>query len=293
MEFIDHPIGCSKGTIMSENPDYTQLGIGVRKDIIEIVDKAGRGHIASAFSLVEILNVLYESVLKVNPKNPEMDDRDRFILSKGHGCLALYPILARQGFFPREDLFTFCGLDSYLGGHPEHLKIPGVEASTGALGHGMSIGMGMALRSKIDKIPYRVFVAIGDGESNEGSTWEAALSCAKHKLGNFTVLIDYNKYQSYASVEEVLNLEPYADKWRAFGFNVHEADLNHPNDFEKMLNKDVDYKGDKPNVVICHTIKGKGISFVENNLSWHHKSRLKPEEVQNLYEAIEQEAKNA
>jgi transketolase len=275
---------------MSTAIDYSRLGKDVRKEIIKIVDKAGRGHIASAFSLVEILNVLYERVLNIDPKNPEMDNRDRFILSKGHGCLALYPILARKGFFPQEELYGFCGLDSNLGGHPEHLKIPGVEASTGALGHGMSIGMGMALGAKIDNLNYRVFVAIGDGESNEGSTWEAALSAAKHKLGNFTVLIDYNKFQSYASVEEVLNLEPYADKWKAFGFKVYESNLNDPTHFEDVMTNKINYQGDVPNVVICHTIKGKGISFVENNLSWHHKSRLKLEEVENLYQAIEGEA---
>ncbi|MDC0253256.1 transketolase [Bacteriovoracales bacterium] len=269
--------------------DYNGLGKVIRKSIIDIVDKAGRGHIGSAFSLVEILNVLYESVLNYRPHDPEWDDRDRFILSKGHGCLALYPILAKKGFFPKTELYKFCAFDGILGGHPEHEKIPGVEASTGALGHGFSIGMGMALRAKIDKKNFRVFVAIGDGESNEGSTWEAALSASKHNLGNLIVIIDYNKYQSYGPVSEVLNLEPYSDKWKAFGFNVYEADMNDPLILEDILQNKINYKCNKPHAVICHTIKGKGISFVENNLEWHHKARLRPEEVQRLKEAIDKE----
>ncbi len=271
---------------MSNITDYTSLGKEVRKDIVEIVSRAGRGHIASAFSLVEILNVLYEDVLKINTKDPLDPTRDRYILSKGHGCLALYSVLARKGYFKKDHLYKFCSFDGILGGHPERDRVPGVEASTGSLGHGMSLGVGMALNSKIDKNPYRVFVTIGDGESNEGSTWEAALSASKHKLGNFVVLIDYNKYQSYDKVSEVLNLEPYADKWTSFGFDVHEADMDHPEILSQILTKKINYNDEKPHLIICHTIKGKGISFTENNLDWHHKSRLKPEETKALIDAI-------
>lgn len=269
--------------------NYQKLGKVVRKQIIDIIDKAGRGHIGPAFSLVEIINVLYEKVLKIDPKNPEWDDRDRFIFSKGHGCLGLYPTLARLGFFPESELEKFCAFDGILGGHPDHQKIPGVEASTGALGHGMSIGVGVALRAKIDKKDYKTFVLIGDGESNEGSNWEAAISAAKHKLDKYVVMIDYNKYQSYDSVEEIFNMEPYADKWRAFGFDVFEADLDFPEKLEKLLLEEIDYNNQRPKMIICHTIKGKGISFVENDLTWHHVRKLDAETINSLKSALDNE----
>lgn len=266
--------------------NYQELGKETRRDIINSVISSGRGHIGSAFSLVEILLVLYNKVLKFDPKNPKWDERDRFILSKGHGCLALYSLLAQKGFFPKEELSKFCSLDGMLGGHPEVSKVPGIEASTGALGHGLSIGIGMALRAKMDKMNYRVFVTLGDGECNEGTIWEAAMSAAKNKLNNLVVLVDYNKYQSYGPVSEVLNLEPFPQKWQAFGFDVHEADLNNVLDFEDIMLNKVNYQGSKPTVVICHTIKGKGVSFTENNLQWHHKNKLTPEEIKALNEAL-------
>lgn len=264
--------------------DYKTQGREIRRTITDMVIAAGRGHVASAFSLVEILLVLYMRVLRVDAKNPHWEDRDRLILSKGHGCLALYPILCRLGFFPKEELNLYCKPKGILGGHPEHLKIPGVEASTGALGHGLSIGIGMALAARLDRKSYRVFVILGDGECDEGAIWEGALSASKHKLSNLTVLVDYNKQQSYGDVTEVLPLEPFTDKWRAFGFEVFEADLDHPERLEEILLRPA---GDRPRVVICHTVKGKGISFIERNLSWHHKGKLTPEEIQNIFNELE------
>ena len=256
----------------------------IRKLIIQTVEKGGRGHIPSAFSLVEILSVLYYKILKYDSKNPKWNKRDRFILSKGHGCLALYAVLADKGFFPMEELWKFCKHDGLLGGHPEN-KVPGVEVSTGSLGHGLSVGVGFAINARYEKENYRTFVVIGDGESNEGSIWEAALCAAKHKLTNLTVIIDYNKHQASGSTSEILELEPFADKWRSFGFEVREVNGHDLEELEKVFSL-LPFSKNKPNAIICHTIKGKGISFLENNLEWHHKSRLKEEEVIALFKEL-------
>jgi len=257
----------------------------LRRDILKSMEGGGRGHLGSAFSLVEILRVLYDSVLVFDPKNPKLKERDRFILSKGHGCLALYAVLAGKGFFPKSELSRFCKSDSILGGHPEH-KIPGVEISTGSLGHGFSVGIGMALNARFEKEKHRIIVVIGDGEMQEGSIWEAALCAGKHKLSNLTVIIDYNKQQSYSTTFEVQDLEPLADKWKSFGFGVKEVDGHAVDDLKSLfLGLPVDSK--KPTAIICHTVKGKGIKFTENNLEWHHKSKLKDEEFQALYKGLE------
>ena len=240
----------------------------------------------SAFSLVEILRVLYDDVLHYDAKNPRSPLRDRFILSKGHGCLALYVLLAEKGFFPESELWKFCKSDGILGGHPEYGKVPGVEASTGSLGHGLPIGVGFALNARYEKAAYRTFVVASDGESNEGSLWEAALCASKHKLSNLTVLVDYNKQQSYSTTYEVLDLEPYADKWQAFGFAVEEVDGHSVDELRAAL-KRIPFTVEKPSAIICHTIKGKGISFVENNLNWHHKNKVAAEEVKSLLAELE------
>jgi len=258
----------------------------LRKSIVYMMEKAGRGHPASALSLVEVLRVLYDHILAYDSNNPEWLERDRCILSKGHGCMALYAILADKGFFPKNEMDKFCKKDGILGGHPERKKVPGVEASTGSLGHGLSIGIGMALNAKIDNNNYRVFVITGDGECNEGSIWEAALCAGKHNLSNLTVLVDYNKQQSYGSTSEIQELEPFANKWESFGFAVKEIDGHDVNTLTKSL-QNIPFENNKPNVLICHTIKGKGISFMENNLSWHHKSKLSFQDIQLMYQSIE------
>jgi transketolase len=262
--------------------------LNIRRRIVQTMAWGGRGHIAPALSVVEIVRVLYDDILKYDSSDPYWSERDRFILSKGHGCLAQYVMLAEKGFFPESELQNFCGFDSILGGHPEHGKIPGVEASTGALGHGPSIGVGMALAGKRDGKDYRVFVVVGDGECDEGSIWEAAMSASKHKLDNLTILIDYNKQQSYDTTFAVQDLEPFADKWQAFGFDVHEVDGHSVEDLKQTL-LNLPSNNNKPAAVICHTIKGRGINFVERDLSWHHKSKVDDEMAAKLISGLEAE----
>jgi len=261
--------------------------IHLRRQIIKIFECSRRGHLGAAFSLIEILRVLYDDILRYDPQNPGWPGRDRCILSKGHGCLALYVILADKGFFPEKELWKFCKAQGILGGHPDYGKVPGVEASTGSLGHGLSIGVGFALNARIDSQDYRIFVVLGDGECNEGSIWEAALSAGNRKLSNLTVLIDYNKHQSYGPTCSVQDLEPLVDKWRSFGFSVIEVDGHNTAALKNTLSR-VPFETAKPSAVICHTIKGKGIDFAENNLRWHHKSRISDEEIQSMYHALEE-----
>jgi len=240
--------------------------------------QARRGHLGAALSLVEIIRVLYDDVLRYDPQKPAWPERDRFILSKGHGCLALYVILAEKGFFPQAELDRFCQPGGILGGHPEYPKTPGVEASTGSLGHGLSLGVGLALSARHDKSDRRVFVVIGDGEANEGSIWEGALCASKHGLDNLTVLIDCNKQQSYGPTAEVLNMAPLAEKWRAFGFAVTEVDGHDVTALRTVLGR-LPLAAGQPSAIICHTIKGKGISFIEGDLNWHHKSRISDDDL--------------
>lgn len=254
----------------------------IRLDVIEMARLGRRGHIASAFSMVEALVVLYDYVLKLDPKNPDWKDRDRFILSKGHGCMSYYAALARKGFFSTKEYEEFCRHDGILGGHPTKEKIPGCEASTGSLGHGLSLGIGMAINAKIEESDYRTFVMLGDGECNEGSIWEAALSASQNKLDNLVALVDYNKFQSYGSTEEVCSLEPFADKWTAFGFDTYEVDMQkEPMKLKDILDGVPNKKG-KPTAIILHTIKGQGVSFVEGDLTFHHKSNIKDEELDRM-----------
>lgn len=257
----------------------------LRKLILEGYTTARRGHLGSYLSLVEILRVLYDDILRVDPKRPHWPDRDRFILSKGHGSLALYAILADRGFFPKKHLKTFVALDSTLGQHPDSRKVPGVEASTGSLGHGLSIGVGLALGARMDRKKYRIVVVISDAESQEGSVWEAALAIHKHNLTNVLTIVDYNHMQSYGSTHEVLDLEPFARKWKAFGFAVTEVNGHNVTHLRRAFRKALD-KPKKPQVVICHTIKGRGIAMTENNLDWHHKTKLTDSDIKALYEGL-------
>jgi len=257
----------------------------LRQMAVKTLESGKRAHLGSAMSIMEIVRVLYDNFLKIDPKSPNDIQRDRFILSKGHGCLALYVVLADKGFFDQKELLKFCHADSILGGHPEQGKIPGVEASTGALGHGMPIGVGMALAAKIQHRNTRVAVIVGDGETNEGSIWESAMSAAKHKLSNLAVFIDYNKIQSYGFVSEVLDPEPMADKWSSFGFFVKEVNGHDVNELKKEISK-LPYDGIKPTAFICHTIKGKGFPFAENDPTWHHKSNLSDADIKKMYDSI-------
>lgn len=221
--------------------------------------------------MADLLAVLYSEVLHVDHLRPHLPDRDRFILSKGHGAAIVYAVLAERGFFPLEWLSTYCQNGSRLGGHICHYEVPGVEVSTGSLGHGLSIGCGMALAGKRDGRPYRVFVMLSDGELDEGSNWEAILFAPHHKLDNLVAIVDYNKIQSFGSVAEVLELAPLAEKWRAFRWAVREIDGHDYGQIEDALTN-VPLERDRPTVIIAHTVKGKGVSFMESQLAWHYKA---------------------
>ena len=262
-----------------------QRSIELRRQVIQIFKHSRRGHLGATFSLIEMVRVLYDHILIYDPGKPDWPHRDRFVLSKGHGCLALYVMLADKGFYPESELWKFCSPDGILGGHPDSGKVPGVEASTGALGHGLSIAVGFALAARIDGGRHRVFVVLGDGECDEGSVWEAALSAGNRNLANLTVMIDYNKQQSYDSTYTVQDLEPFGDKWRSFGFSVAEVDGHDTHALRKTLGR-VPFEPDKPSAVICHTIKGRGIGFAENNLQWHHKSKISDQEIDAMYQAL-------
>ena len=255
----------------------------LRSIVVDALKSNGGGHIGSSMSTIEILRVLYDSVLKFDASQPSLPDRDRFILSKGHGCLALYSILADKHFFPVQELQTFCKPTSKFGGHPERGKVPGVEASTGALGHGLPIGVGVALALRMKKSASRVFVLTGDGEINEGSNWEALMAAAKHRLSNLTVLVDYNKVQSYGRTVDVLDLEPLVDKFRSFGFVTEEVDGHDVGALETIFRK-LPFEKNAPSAVVCHTVKGKGLPFAEGNSEWHHKSGLTELDFQKMYE---------
>jgi len=257
----------------------------LRRLVLGSVRSAGRGHVGPALSLIEMVRVLYDDVLRIDPTNPRAPDRDRAILSKGHGCLALYALLADRGFFPLSELAGFCGPDSILGGHPEYGMVPGVEASTGALGHGLSIGVGLALAARMRERNYRTFVLLGDGEINEGSVWEAAMGAAKHGLDNLVAMIDYNKLQSYGPTDYVLPLEPLADKWRSFGFAVQEVNGHDVGALRTVL-KQIPAVPGKPTAIICHTVKGKGLPAAESNADWHHKNKLTDSELDAIRVAV-------
>lgn len=257
----------------------------LRSLAIDALDGGARGHIGSTMSLIEIFRALYDDVANVRPDDAAWPERDRIILSKGHGCIAQYVLLADKGFISPDELRTFCKLDSRLGGHPEFGHVPGIEASTGSLGHGLSIGVGMAQAALIRGQTHRVFVVLGDGELNEGSVWEAALSAGHRQLGNLTAIVDYNRLQSFGPVDDVWGLEPLGDKWRAFGFDVSEVDGH---DVDQLRTSLMSFEqGGKPRAVIAHTIKGRGIGFAENNPTWHHKSRLDSEQISLLRREIE------
>jgi transketolase len=258
----------------------------LRRLVVRALQGGERGHVGSSMSLIEIMRVLYDDILRVRPKEPKWSGRDRMILSKGHGCLALYVMLADKGFIPIETLDTFCRRDSILGGHPEAAKVPGVEASTGALGHGLSYGVGMALAARMQKRDSRVIVVMGDGEINEGSVWEAAMCAGKHRLSNLTAVIDYNKIQSAGPTREIQDLEPLLDKWRAFNFAAIDVDGHDVAELRGAF-KRLPLAGDRPSAIICHTVKGKGIAFAEHDANWHHKSKIDGDVVTKLYAALE------
>lgn len=249
--------------------DTRALAKLVRIHALRMTSLGGGSHIGSVFSCADILAVLYGGVLNVSPNDPKFKSRDRFILSKGHACAGLYAVLAERFFFPLEKLDTHYQDGSDLCGHASH-KVPGIEVSTGALGHGLSLACGMAYAAKLAGSTHRVFGLLSDGECNEGSTWEAALFAAHHKLSNLTIIIDYNRLQGIAPVSEVLELSPFADKWTAFGWAVREVD-GHDHPSLNTTLRAAPFAADKPSCLIAHTVKGKGVSFMENTILWHYR----------------------
>lgn len=247
--------------------------IQCKKDILVAASAAGEGHIASAFSILDILWVLYDRVLRLDPQRPDAEDRDRFVLSKGHGSLGLYAVLAEKGFFPREHLKTFAAWDSLLGGHPDRTKAPGVEASTGSLGHGMPMAAGMAYGLKVKKSDRKVFCLIGDGEANEGSVWETALLAAHHRLDNFCCILDYNH-----STDRALMVGDLAAKFTAFGWIAETVDGH---DREGIYRALIHTAAGQPRIIIANTVKGRGCQPMESNPAWHHKAP-KPEELDGI-----------
>ncbi len=240
----------------------------VRKMALEAVHSAKAGHPGGSLSCADILTYLYMEEMNVSPKNPEATDRDRFILSKGHASPAVYAVLAEKGFIPKEDIKTFRHADSYLQGHPDMKGVPGIDMSTGSLGQGISAACGMAMAAKLDKKDYRVYSILGDGECEEGQVWEAAMFAAHYKLDNLTVFLDFNGLQIDGDIKEVMNPTPFDDKFRAFNWHVIVIDAHNFEEIEKAVEEAKSVK-DKPTIIISKSIKGKGVSFMENNASWH------------------------
>lgn len=262
---------------------YVNIARNVRKTILEINYKTQSPHIGPSFSIVEILVALYFKVLNTSPENPTYPDRDRFILSKGHACPGFYAVLRERGFLTQEELGGFALDGGILEHHPSKDLSRGIEVSTGSLGHGLSIGAGMALAAKVDKKPYKTYILLGDGELNEGSIWEAAMFAGHHQLNDLIALVDYNRIQALGSTTDILDLDPLEEKWKAFGWHVQEIDGH---DFEQIFYSLSSISPDKPNVIILNTTKGKGISFMENELLWHYRAPDDAEYEQALKELM-------
>ncbi|MFH1905178.1 MAG: transketolase [bacterium] len=250
--------------------DYKKLATQIRVDVLKMIYKAKSAHIGASFSMADILAVLYGGIMKINPSDPKWEERDRYIQSKGHAAAGLYAALGEKGFFPRDWLGTYYQDGGHLMGHVWH-KVPGVDVSSGALGHGLSIACGMAINGKYRKKQYRVFVMLSDGECDEGSVWEAVMFAPQHKLDNLIAIVDYNKIQALGTVKDVLDLAPLADKWRAFNWSVKEVDGHNYKELDDALSS-VPFEQGKPSCIIANTVKGKGVSYMENKVEWHYKS---------------------
>ena len=243
----------------------------IRKTALEAINAAQSGHVGGSFSVADILTVLYFEKMNIDPKDPRNPDRDRFVLSKGHCTPTMYATLALKGYFPVEDLKTFRNVDSYLSGHVEMTKVPGVDMSAGSLGQGLSAAIGMALAGKVDKKDYRVYAALGDGEIQEGQIWEAAMAAGNYGLDNLTVFVDNNNLQIDGTIEEVMSPYPIDEKFRAFKWNVINIDGHDYAQIAQAIDMAKETKG-KPTMIVARTVKGKGVSFMENKAGWHGKA---------------------
>jgi transketolase len=245
-----------------------ELATQLRRDSLRLIHRRGAGHPGGALSAAEIMAVLFFQVMHIDPGDPAWEKRDRFLLSKGHASAVLYSALSRRGFFPSSELDNWGELECHHQGHPDRLKTPGVDMTSGILGHGIAIGCGLALAARLKKLDYRTYVLIGDGESQGGIIWEGAMTAAKFKLDNLTVILDYNNVQLDGFVHDIMPLEPVADKWAAFGWHVIPCDGHNVRSLHQALGKAVALKG-QPSILIARTVKGKGVSFMENNSYWH------------------------
>lgn len=240
-----------------------------RRNVLRMVTASGHGHIGGAFSCIDIVTVLYFYQMNIRPQEPKWENRDRFILSAGHKCMAQYAVLAEKGYFEKEILDTYGSLKTKIPGHPDMHKLPGIEANTGALGHGLSIAVGQALTQKDKRNKFRVYVVMGDGELAEGSNWEAVMAAAHYKLDNLVLFLDYNGLQISGKVEDIMNLMPANQRFSSFGWNVQDINGNSMEEIINALNQ-INWNSGKPTVIIAHTCKGKGISFLENQASCHY-----------------------
>jgi transketolase len=248
--------------------DLKSLARDMRVDIIRMIEAAGSGHPGGSLSIIDLLTVLYWKFLKHDPKNPDWDGRDRFILSKGHACPALYAVMAKRGYFAHDELLTLRKLGSPLQGHPDRMRLPGIEFSSGSLGQGLSVGLGMAIAANMDKKDWRAYVVLGDGELQEGQNWEAFMAAPKFKLDNLVAIVDHNNGQIDGPVDQIMGIEPLADKLRAFNWDVQLIDGHDLGAIEGALAA-AQKTGGRPHAIIAKTIKGKGVSFMENNPKFH------------------------
>lgn len=267
--------------------ELNEIARKIRILIIKMLTEAGSGHPGGSLSVADIVTALYFKIMKHDPKNPKLPDRDRFILSKGHCVPAQYAALALCGYFDKELLMTLRKFDSPLQGHPDMTRTVGLEISSGSLGQGLSVGGGMAIAGKYDQKDYRVYVVMGDGEVQEGQVWEAAMSAAHYKLDNLCAFIDYNKLQIDGKVEDIMNINPLLDKWRAFGWHGLEIDGNNMEEIVSACEEARNTKN-KPTVIIAHTIKGKGVSFMEGVVGYHGVAPTKEECAKALKELQEE-----
>jgi transketolase len=265
------PADNKKAGVFSSDEDLKVVAKRLRRHIVGMITKAGSGHPGGSLSAVEIVTALYWRVLQHKPSDPRWNDRDRFILSKGHAAPVLYAALAECGYFPVDELFSLRQIDSRLQGHADRTHTPGVEMSSGSLGQGLSFAVGMALAGRLDKKKYRVYALLGDGECDEGQVWEAAMAAAHFKVDKLTAIVDNNGLQLSGCNADVLNIEPLKDKWASFGWHVIEIDGHDIDQVLDALEKAKGIKG-KPTVIIARTVKGKGVSFMENNVNFHGKA---------------------
>ena len=272
---------------MSQKPmsveELEKMAVIIRCDIIDMICTAAAGHPGGSLSAADVVTALYFRIMRIDPENPGWPDRDRFILSKGHACPVWYAALAERGYFDKSHLKTLRQMGSILQGHPDMRKTPGIDMTTGSLGHGLSAGLGMALSGKLQQKDYHVFVIIGDGESQEGSIWEASMAAPNFKLDNLTAILDYNHLQNDYSVDDIMPIHPAVDKWQAFGWHVLDIDGHDMAQVVAALEEAKSHKG-KPTMIVANTVKGKGVSYMENVCEWHGRAPCQEEAEQALEE---------